>query len=165
MADVAGAWAALAAGDSEGAAAAARAASARTDTTEWRGMQARARHALGHALLTTSRSEAIAVLEDAARRYADCGAMWRRGLVLDLPRDHGAPARRALSAVGAGVSLTRRERDVAGLAVQGLSVKEIAAKLFVGERTVETHLGNVYAKLGVESKLELVRRAADLGLA
>jgi DNA-binding CsgD family transcriptional regulator len=30
---------------------------------------------------------------------------------------------------------------------------------------VETHLGNVYAKLGVDSKLDLVRRAAELGLA
>jgi len=61
-------------------------------------------------------------------------------------------------------SLTRRERDVARLAAQGLSAKEIAERLFVGERTVESHLGSVYAKLGVDSKLDLVRRAAELGL-
>jgi DNA-binding CsgD family transcriptional regulator len=46
-----------------------------------------------------------------------------------------------------------------------MSAKQIAATLFVGERTVETHLASVYAKLGVGSKLQLVRRAEELGLA
>ena len=45
-----------------------------------------------------------------------------------------------------------------------MSAKEIAQSLFVGKRTVETHLANVYAKLGVDSKLQLVRRATELGL-
>ncbi|MCI0345874.1 MAG: helix-turn-helix transcriptional regulator [Chloroflexi bacterium] len=52
-------------------------------------------------------------------------------------------------------SLTDRERDVALLAAQGRTAKEIAAELFIGERTVETHLANAYAKLGVGSKREL----------
>ena len=60
--------------------------------------------------------------------------------------------------------MTRREREVARLAATGMSAKEIAQSLFVGKRTVETHLANVYAKLGVESKLQLVRRATELGL-
>jgi DNA-binding CsgD family transcriptional regulator len=46
-----------------------------------------------------------------------------------------------------------------------MSVKEIAAACFVGERTVESHLASTYAKLGVNSKLELVRRGPELGLA
>jgi DNA-binding CsgD family transcriptional regulator len=53
---------------------------------------------------------------------------------------------------------------VARLAATGMSAKEIAGSLFVGERTVESHLASVYAKLGVESKLQLVRRAEELGL-
>jgi DNA-binding CsgD family transcriptional regulator len=61
-------------------------------------------------------------------------------------------------------SLTRREREVARLAATGMSAKEIAGSLFVGERTVEGHLASVYAKLGVDSKLQLVRRAAEFGL-
>ena len=44
---------------------------------------------------------------------------------------------------------TRREREVARLAASGMSAKEIAAALFVGERTVESHLASTYAKLGV----------------
>jgi len=53
--------------------------------------------------------------------------------------------------------LTRRERDVVVLAVQGFTAREIGAHLFIGDRTVETHLGNAYGKLGVRSKMELVR--------
>jgi DNA-binding NarL/FixJ family response regulator len=53
---------------------------------------------------------------------------------------------------------------VARLAAEGLSAREIAERLFIGERTVETHLANVYAKLGVRSKVELARRASELAL-
>jgi pimeloyl-ACP methyl ester carboxylesterase len=73
------------------------------------------------------------------------------------------PSRRDRPAWGPE-ALTRRERDIAGLAVQGLSNREIAERLFVSERTAETHLANAYGKLGVHSRLDLVRRAAEFGL-
>ena len=59
--------------------------------------------------------------------------------------------------------LTRREREVVVLAVQGFTAREIGAQLFIGERTVETHLSNAYSKLNVRSKVDLVRviAAAD----
>lgn len=53
---------------------------------------------------------------------------------------------------------------MARLAVGGLTARQIADRLFIGERTVETHLSRVYAKLGVRSKLELVRRGTELDL-
>jgi DNA-binding NarL/FixJ family response regulator len=115
--------------------------------------------------MAAASAEATKVLEDAARRYEECGSQWRRGLVLELMHRQGNPGRRALAAVIGPGSLTRREREVAQLAARGLSAKEIAGELFVGERTVETHLSNTYAKLGVESKLDLVRRAAEFGFA
>lgn len=60
--------------------------------------------------------------------------------------------------------LTFRERQVLSLACEGASARDIAASLFISERTVETHIGNGYRKLGINSRLELVRRAAEFGL-
>jgi DNA-binding NarL/FixJ family response regulator len=47
----------------------------------------------------------------------------------------------------------------------GETTPAIAKALFLSERTIESHLAHAYAKLGVHSKLELTRRAAELGLA
>jgi DNA-binding CsgD family transcriptional regulator len=54
-----------------------------------------------------------------------------------------------------GVSLTRREREVAELAANNLTSREIAEKLFVSTRTVENHLQRSYEKLGVRGRREL----------
>jgi len=61
-------------------------------------------------------------------------------------------------------ALSRREREVVALAAQGESTQSIARHLYLSERTIETHLGNAYAKLGVGSRVELIRRAAELGI-
>lgn len=60
--------------------------------------------------------------------------------------------------------LTRREREVLAVAAEGLTAREIAARLNVRERTVTTHLSRIYAKLGVGGKLAAVRLAARSGL-
>jgi len=53
--------------------------------------------------------------------------------------------------------LTAAERRVAALVAEGRTNREVAAALFLGERTVETHLSHVYAKLRVRSRAELAR--------
>ncbi|MGY1690090.1 response regulator transcription factor [Geodermatophilus sp. SYSU D01105] len=53
---------------------------------------------------------------------------------------------------------------MAELAATGLSAREIGARLFIGERTVEGHLARTYARLGVRSRVELARYVAAEGL-
>lgn len=71
------------------------------------------------------------------------------------------PRRRTSVGVDA---LSQREREVAVLASRGATAQAIADQLFMSKRTVESHLVSIYAKLGVSTKTELVRRAAELGV-
>jgi DNA-binding CsgD family transcriptional regulator len=54
--------------------------------------------------------------------------------------------------------LTAAERRVAALVAKGQTNREVAAALFLGERTVASHLTHIYAKLGLRSRTELARR-------
>jgi DNA-binding CsgD family transcriptional regulator len=75
----------------------------------------------------------------------------------DLAADAGGLQTPALRAVLPGVSLTKRQRDVARLAARGHSSLEIAERLGVGVRTVESHLDAAYRRLGVSSRKELAQ--------
>ena len=57
--------------------------------------------------------------------------------------------------------LTRREREVAHLAAAGLSSPAIAERLVVSVRTVESHLYQVFAKLGVRRREEIAAVMGD----
>ena len=59
--------------------------------------------------------------------------------------------------------LGRREREVASLIAEGLSNKEIAARLFLSERTVETHVYNILNKLGFSSRVNIAAWVSSSG--
>ncbi|MGY1673105.1 ATP-binding protein [Geodermatophilus sp. SYSU D00710] len=163
LAALASGWAALAAGDRRAAEEHARRAVGVLSAASWPVYLARARHLLG--LATADRDRAAAELAAAAEGLAACGALVRRTAVLDALGRLGSHGRRVAAAARGPGSLTPREREVAELAAAGLTAREIGARLFIGERTVEGHLARAYARLGVRSRVELARYAADGGLA
>jgi DNA-binding CsgD family transcriptional regulator len=103
-------------------------------------------------------SEAAAHASEAARRAGDQRAASRslnRAAELRLLCE-GAVSQTAIVDAGPAV-LTRREREIAMLAAQGLASKEIGERLFISRRTAENHIAKVYDKLGVRTRAELSR--------
>jgi non-specific serine/threonine protein kinase len=80
------------------------------------------------------------------------------GLAPETAPEAAAPA-------GPPAGLSRREAEVLGLLGAGLSNKEIAEKLFLSVRTVESHLLNIYGKIGAVSRTEAAAYAVRRGLA
>ncbi|HWM13638.1 MAG TPA: LuxR C-terminal-related transcriptional regulator, partial [Gaiellaceae bacterium] len=108
-----------------------------------------------------------------ANRRAEARGELERGLGLAERSGAGALAERArteLRAAGGRVSdpqgsgveqLTVSERRVAELAAEGHSNPEIAQALFVTRKTVETHLGRVYRKLGISGRMNLAQMLGE----
>jgi two-component system response regulator NreC len=69
-----------------------------------------------------------------------------------------------ISAVDIYDTLTRREREVLQLGAQGRTNAEIAQRLRVSRRTVETHRGKAFQKLGLRNQTDLVRYALRRGI-
>lgn len=62
------------------------------------------------------------------------------------------------------IHLTQREREIIQLIAEGLTSQQMADKLFISPRTVETHRANVMKKLSVKNAVELVKKAQQLEL-
>ncbi len=64
----------------------------------------------------------------------------------------------------AAIGMTKRELEILGLIAQGLSNKEIAARVFVSENTVKTHSSRVFEKLGARRRTQAVQLGKEFGL-
>jgi ATP/maltotriose-dependent transcriptional regulator MalT len=152
---------ALAAGDPQAAREAAATAVAAADAVGATLQAAFARLALGRALVAGGkRTEAIAVLREAEQDFGRCGSHRARDEARRELRKLGAraeprgPAAGEESGVGA---LTKREREIADLVTDRMTNREIAAELFLSDKTVESHIRNIFMKLGVSSRVEVAR--------
>ncbi|HUO72213.1 MAG TPA: AAA family ATPase [Solirubrobacteraceae bacterium] len=122
-------------------------------------LAARARALLGAALARAGDTgEAVAQLERAEHSLHECGALREAAAAtLELRRLGRRRPRRAPSATQpSGTSaLSARELEVATLVASGQRNREVAAALFLSEKTVESHLARIYDKLGVRSRAAL----------
>jgi DNA-binding NarL/FixJ family response regulator len=91
-----------------------------------------------------------------------------RVMTPELERDAigalGRMARRAREGADVEAGLTPRERQVLDLLSEGLTIRQIASRLRISPRTVETHVAKLYRKLGVRTRVQAISRAATLGL-
>jgi DNA-binding CsgD family transcriptional regulator len=105
----------------------------------------------------------VATLDRALVLYDEVGATHDAGRVRALLRTHGI--RRRLVSVErpdyGWAAMTASELVVARLVARGLSNRAVAEQLFLSPHTVNTHLRHVFAKLGVNSRVELARLAAE----
>jgi len=62
------------------------------------------------------------------------------------------------------IALTEREKEIVYWFAEGLSYKEIAAKLFISPRTVESHKNNIMEKLGLKTTVDMIKYAIKSGL-
>lgn len=69
------------------------------------------------------------------------------------------------AASGLGAGLTARETEIVAHVAEGRANKEIATTMSISIKTVETHLSNVFAKLGVSNRREVMNWARDRGMA
>lgn len=74
------------------------------------------------------------------------------------------PAPSAVVQRSADEVLTPREGEVLGLLAEGLSNKEIAAKLEISEHTAKFHVNSILQKMGAQKRVEAVVRAAKMGI-
>ena len=118
-----------------------------------RGLEGRALAAGGQRL------EAIAVLRQAERELDTCGSVRvRDGCAASCGASVRAPSRVAGRSGDSGVdALSKRELEIAELVTDRLTNREIAAALFLSDKTIESHLRNIFHKLGVTSRVEVAR--------
>lgn len=100
----------------------------------------------------------LAAYDEAARLFRRCRALpWLRQ-VESASTAHPTSPPLASAALD---TLAATERQVAALVMEGATNREIAARLFISVKTVEATLTRVYRKLGIRSRVDIVRLAAE----
>jgi DNA-binding NarL/FixJ family response regulator len=110
------------------------------------------------------KTSGVRVIADALGRVAAGERVFTSAQMRGAIAELGRRARQAREISDAKAILSGRELEVLQRAALGLTVGQIARRLSISPRTVETHLTNVYRKLGVRNRVQAIARASDLGL-
>jgi DNA-binding NarL/FixJ family response regulator len=110
------------------------------------------------------KTSGVRVIADALSRVAGGERIFTRAQMRGAVAELGSRARQAREETGEQPNLSAREIEVLEHAARGLTVGQIARRLVLSPRTVETHLGNAYRKLGVRNRVQALARASGLGL-
>ena len=112
---------------------------------------ARVHLALAQDLEDTDRETAVEEARQALRAFEDLGATRDADRAAAFLRSLGVGGRTGPKGLG---ELSKREVEVLRLLAEGLTNGEIAARLFISTKTVATHVGNLFAKLGLRNRSE-----------
>jgi DNA-binding CsgD family transcriptional regulator len=113
---------------------------------------------LGVLLGTGRRTAMIAALDDALALYVAAGASWDARRVRRRLRAVGIRRRLGpMESTSGWDAVTEAELAVVKLVTEGLTNRRVAEQLYLSTHTVNTHVRNVFTKLGVNSRLELIR--------
>ena len=126
-----------------------------------------------HSLFEAVRSDAAGYLDKstdldalvtAVESVAAGGTVITKDQQKQAARQLGSFLRRARDSSRAAALLSPRELEVLGLIKRGLTTRQMATRLGLADKTIESHISSAYRKLGVGSRVQAVSRATDLGL-
>lgn len=118
--------------------------------------------ACGYLLKTQESSEFFTLLEDVAHGEVALSPGLAGRILTEFRRRASPPP--GIDEKDAGNSLSPRELQVLTLVAQGLTYKEVGAKLFLSERTIKYHMGEIVARLQLENRAQAIDYARRIGI-
>ena len=111
-----------------------------------------------------NKSEGVRTIGDALEKLADGETVFMPAQDRTAVAELGRLARRTRQVADARERLTDRELEILEQLALGITVKQVATRLALSPRTIDTHVQKIYRKLGVRNRVQAISRAASLQL-